>query len=310
METSHPDVSIVPNTGWDERIIAFKYKRIVTNFAVVSERYVVLIDTLINQATAEAMVNAVQDALSGGRQLLVINTHADWDHFWGNMAFVGPTASHPAPIIGHRLCRERILAPQSQADLAQMQETDRAAFAGVRLVPPTITFDGPFSIAGGDLTFDLIHTPGHKPDHISIFIPEIRTLFPVDAAEDPLPFVLDAASLPLMRASFKQLLSLEPERVLYHHALGSIQTDVIHQNIAYFDDIERRAQAALAGADAPNEFGEADDVEGIVGYPFSEVAHIDGLDDEEHAFYLGGHRGALRATLNHLRHGSADGGQQ
>ena len=306
METSHPDVSIVPNSGWDQRIIAFKYKRIVTNFAVITERYVVLIDTLINQATAEAMVHAVQDALDSGRQLLVINTHADWDHFWGNMAFVGPTAPHPAPIIGHRLCRERVRSPQSQADLAQMQASDPAELSGVRLEPPTITFDGALSIDGGDLTLELFHTPGHKPDHISIFIPEIRTLFPVDAAEDPLPFVLDAASLPLMRSSFQQLLSLEPDTVLYHHALGSIRTDVIHQNIAYFDDIERRAQAALAGG-ASKEFSEDDDVEAVVGYPFAEVAHIDDLDDEERAFYLGGHRGALRATLNQLQHGTAKG---
>jgi len=310
METRHPDVSIVPNTGWDQRILAFKYKRIVTNFAVISERFVVLIDTLINQATAEVMLDAVQDALDSGRQLLVINTHADWDHFWGNMAFVGPSARHPAPIIGHRLCRERILGPQAQADLADLLPTNPAAYADVRLEPPTITFDGAFSIHGGDLTLELFHTPGHKPDHISIFIPEIRTLFPVDAAEDPLPFVLDAASLPLMRASFERLLSLEPETVLYHHALGSIRSDVIHQNIAYFDDIERRAQAAIAAGKVPGEVGKDDDVETLVGYPFEEVAHIEGLDAEEHAFYLGGHRGALRATLNHLRRLSERGAQR
>ena len=36
----------------DERVWAFRYKTTVTAFAVVSARYVVLIDTLINAATA------------------------------------------------------------------------------------------------------------------------------------------------------------------------------------------------------------------------------------------------------------------
>lgn len=301
MTTARDDIRVVPNTGWDSRIILFQYKRIVTNFAVISERYVVLIDTLVNQATAEVMVDTTRGALESGRQLLVINTHADWDHFWGNAAFVGPTARHRAPIIGHRLCRERILAAEARDTLAEMQQSDPHTFADLRLEPPTLTFDGPFAIDGGDLTFELIHTPGHKPDHLSVFIPEIRTLFPTDAAEDPLPFVQNADTLQDMRASFERMLALEPETVLYCHALGSRSPDVIHQNIAYFDDIERRAAAALASGRVPAELDATSDVETLVGYPFAEVAHIEGLDAEEHAFYLGGHRDALRATLNYLR---------
>ena len=304
MNTRQSDVRIVPNGGWDRRILLFQYKRLVTNFAVISERYVILLDTLVNQTTAEVMLDAAHDALRGGRQLLVVNTHADWDHYWGNSAFAGSDAHYPAPIIGHRLCRERVLAPESQADLVEMQRSDPQTFVGVHLEPPSLTFDGPFAIDGGDLTFEFIHTPGHKPDHVSVFIPEIRTLFPGDAAEDPLPFVRDAAALPQMRASFERMLALEPETVLYCHALGSHSPDVIRDNIAYFEDIERRAAAALASGRVPAQLDATSDVEALVGYPFAEVAHIGGLDAEEHAFYLGGHRGALRATLEHLQQGS------
>jgi glyoxylase-like metal-dependent hydrolase (beta-lactamase superfamily II) len=301
MQTTYHDVRIVPNAGWDQRILLFQYKRIVTNFAVISERYVVLIDTLVNPATAEVMVDATRDALRNGRQLLVINTHADWDHYWGNAAFAGPGAHHPAPIIGHRLCRARVLAPESQAYLEEMQRTDRQTCADVRLEPPSLTFDGPFAISGGDLTLELIHTPGHKPDHISVFIPEIRTLFPGDAAEDPLPFVRDAAGLVDMRASFERMLALDPATVLYCHAPGSYGPEVIRANIAYFNEIERRAAAALAAGRVPEQLDTTSDVEALVDYPFAEVEHIEGLDAEEYAFYLGGHRDALRATLDYLR---------
>ncbi len=301
MSSAQSDVRLVPNTGWDERILAFQYKRIVTNFAVISERYVVLIDTLVSPATAAVMVEAVRDRLREGRQLLVINTHADWDHYWGNGLFSGADAQYPAPIIAHRLCRERVLAGAGQDYLVEMQQRDPATFAEVRLVPPTVTFDGSFSIFGDDLTFELIHTPGHTPDHLSIFVPEIRTLFPVDAAEDPIPFVFHAHDVPLMRASFERLAALDPQRVLYHHALDSTSSDVIQHNIAYFDDLERRATVALQTTRLEQALDENSDVETIMGYPFAEVAHLEALDAEERTFYLGAHRGALRSMLEYVR---------
>jgi hypothetical protein len=103
-----------------------------------------------------------------------------------------------------------------------------------------------------------------------------------------------------MRASFERLLSLDPVTALYCHALGSHSPDVIHQNIAYFADIERRAAAALASGDVPTAFDAISDIETLIGYPFEEVPHIEGLDVEERAFYLGGHRSAIRSTLNYL----------
>ncbi len=301
ISSTHSDVRLVPNTGWDERILMFQYKRIVTNFAVISERYVVLIDTLVSPSTAAVMVEAVRDRLREGRQLVVINTHADWDHYWGNGLFAGADARYPAPIIAHRLCRERVLGGAWQEYLVEMQQSDPATYAEVRLVPPTITFDGSCSIFGGDLTFELIHTPGHTPDHVSIFIPEIRTLFPVDAAEDPIPFVFHAEDVPLMRASFERLAALEPERVLYHHALGSTSTDVIQHNIAYFNDLERRATAAVQATPFAQALDENSDVEAIMGYPFAEVAHLETLNAEERTFYQGAHRDALRSMLEYVR---------
>jgi glyoxylase-like metal-dependent hydrolase (beta-lactamase superfamily II) len=258
---------------------------------------------LINEATAEVMVTAMQEALAGGRQLLVINTHADWDHDWGNTLFAGPTARYPAPIIGHRLCRERVLAGSYSDYLVELQAKEPGTYGNVRLQPPTITFDGPFVIDGGDLTLELIHVPGHKTDQIAVFIPEIATLFPADAAEDPLPFVFNAADVPVLRASFERLLALNPEVVLYCHAPGSDShlPDVIHQNIAYFNDIEERAIAALEAGRVPDVLDATSDIEAIVGYPFAEVPHVDRLvDDEERAFYLGGHQSALRTMLEHL----------
>ena len=90
-------VVLVLNAGWDARILVCRCAPTVDAFIVVTARYVVLIDTLINPATARTMLALARPHLTTGRTLLVVNTHADWDHCWGNQLFVGPDAEMPAP---------------------------------------------------------------------------------------------------------------------------------------------------------------------------------------------------------------------
>jgi glyoxylase-like metal-dependent hydrolase (beta-lactamase superfamily II) len=301
MTTTPYDLRHVANQGWDQRIRVFQYERLVTTFAVISMRYVVLLDTLLNRTMAGMMLDAVRDELRAGRQLLVINTHADWDHAWGNAAFVGPDALHVAPVIGHRLCRERLLSSEAQAELAQKQTAEPQLFADVRLMPPTITFAGSLTIDGGDLTIELIPTPGHTPDHLSIWIPEIQTLFTGDAAEIPFPSVGSPDDLPYLRASLKQLQALDPTTTFYCHAPGYFHPAGVQANIAYFDEVEQRVVTALTADRIPAVIDETTDVEALIDYPFDDVPDTAGLDQQERALYRSGHHQAIRAMLAHLQ---------
>jgi glyoxylase-like metal-dependent hydrolase (beta-lactamase superfamily II) len=299
--TTPSDLRIISNDGWDERIRVFQYERLVTTFAVISRRYVVLLDPLFNPALATTMLNVVRDELRDGRQLLVINTHADWDHAWGNMMFSGPDAIDPAPIIAHKLCRERLLSDEAQAKLDQKRAEDPQIFAETVIVPPTLTFTGALTIDGGDLTFELLPTPGHTPDHISVFIPEIRTVFAGDAAELPFPFVGGPDDVPQMRASLKRLLALEPTTALYFHAPGVHSPEVIEANLAYFDEVEQRAVTALEADRIPAQIDDTTDVEALIVYPFDDIPNVAELDDNERSFYRSGHQQAIRAMLAHLQ---------
>src|SRR4029079_12597453 len=113
-------VSLVPNQGWDARILVCRCGTLVDTFIVVSERYVVLIDTLINSHTAQALLAIAREHLAG-RQLLVVNTHADWDHAWGTHVFAGPGAALPARSIASRQCAERLRSEEARRELAQMR---------------------------------------------------------------------------------------------------------------------------------------------------------------------------------------------
>ncbi|HEX8036233.1 MAG TPA: MBL fold metallo-hydrolase, partial [Ktedonobacterales bacterium] len=125
----------VPNGGWDARVRVFRAGDEVDTFAVVTQRYLILIDTM---ATPELSAE-IMDMLASerdGRQLLVINTHADYDHCWGNATFAAPGGAHPAPIIAHERCLTRMRSVEARASLERRQKGD-SRFASVRLVEPT-----------------------------------------------------------------------------------------------------------------------------------------------------------------------------
>ncbi|MBK8797460.1 MAG: hypothetical protein IPM07_14410 [Anaerolineales bacterium] len=50
------NLTLLPNQGWDERILICRNDELVQVFIVVTDRYVVLVDTLINPATAQKLV--------------------------------------------------------------------------------------------------------------------------------------------------------------------------------------------------------------------------------------------------------------
>lgn len=291
-------VELVPNGGWDERILVCSCGPLVNSFIVVTARYLVFVDTLINSATAGALL-AIAEPWRAGRQLLAINTHADWDHAWGNHMFVGSQAPAPAPIIASRRCAERLRSPEAAEELAAMQAREPGRFDDVRLTPSTLLFEERLTIDGGDLTLELFATPGHRADHISIFIPELRALLAGDAAELPFPFVESAATMPDLRASLARLVALEPQTALYCHAPVGAGPDLLRQNSAYFDLVEGRCRKALARGVPAQPPADAD-LEELVEFPFAEAipAGYDPAALEES--YRSGHQATLRAMLEHL----------
>lgn len=271
-------LDLVPNQGWDERILVCRNGALVDTFIVVTARYVVLVDTVINPATARQMVAYARPYLTDGRQLLVVNTHADYDHAWGNQLFVGPQAEVPAPILATRRCAEQFQQPDAATFLQQMQSQEPAIFGEVRLAPPTVLFDDRLLLDGGDLTLLLFATPGHTPDHLAIYIPEIATLLAADGAEFPFPMARTVDGLPIMRQSLAALAALEPQQVLYCHAPVTFGPQLLHDNIRYFDMLEARCRAALAQGVPADPPAEAD-VAALVDFPFAEAVRTAGYAD-------------------------------
>ena len=295
-------VTETPQDSPDPRIRLFQHSTVVTTAAVVTERYVVLLDTGLTPLYMAVVMELLADVLPG-RQVLVVNTHADWDHYWGNALFVGPDAPYPALVLGHSLMPGRIAA-EGDATLARLHAELAADYpaemAAVRLIPPSVTFTPPLTIDGGDLTLDLIATPGHQPDHVAVWIPELRLVWAADAAERPWPHANNPATLPVLRASLAAMAALQPNWVLACHAPGVTDPALLDQNIAYFDTLETHGRAALAAG----MVGPADVAAGVdpaalperIGFP-ATTALAPGLDPAILEGYLGPHARNVQVML-------------
>ena len=285
----------------DPRVRLFRCEREVDTCAVVTERYVVLVDTMATPALAADIMDHLGGALTG-RGLLVVNTHADWDHAWGNATFATPGGRYPAPIIGHEETRRRLLGAQEEEYLRTKAQAE-PRFAGVRLVAPAITVTEGLRIDGGDLTLELLPTPGHTPDHLSVWIPELRTVLAGDAAERPIPYVNKPGDLPLLRASLARLAALDPAAVIPCHG-GVSDPALLARNMAYIDALARHARSALDDGRVLPDWAGRDDLPARIDLPFEAVApDMQGEPAEVVAFYQASHIRAIRAMLTNLSAG-------
>lgn len=287
------DVQLVENAGWDERILLCRNGELVDTTILITQRYVIVVDTMINPATGEALLDLARPYLDGRRSLLAVNTHADYDHCWGNQTF----AASGAPIIGRHASVPIFSRPGSISFLEKMQEEEPDIFDGVRPTPPNVLFDETLTIDGGDLSLELFATPGHTEDHLSLYIPQIRTLLAADAAEFPFPMARTAQGFPAMRRSLSRLAALEAGTVLYCHGPVDMGAQLLRENIAYFDRLEQACRQALSRG-VPHDLPATADAIERVGLPYTAAVPDTEVWQNVHDFYqTGGHAQQLRHML-------------
>jgi len=194
------------------------------------ERYTIVFDTLYSPLD---MVGVLELAGQRRRPLLVINSHADLDHAWGNAAFPG------IPIIGHASCRERMLGMGSMLEAEQLAHPEE--FATTRLWPPDLTFTRTMSIDAGGFSVILHHLPGHQRDTIVAHVPEHGLLLGGDCVETPIP-LLNTGPLDAWAGALR-VWAAEPSVHTVIPSHGPISgKELLEQNATYLESL-------LAGRD-------------------------------------------------------------
>ncbi|MBB4234611.1 MBL fold metallo-hydrolase [Rhizobium esperanzae] len=282
----NPAVELCSYPGLDERIVIVRAGDEVDAVFVRTERFNVLIDTLGTPELCRMALDLLEERAEA-RPLIVVNSHMDWDHFWGNAAIAGR-----APIIAHAAALDRLRDASTQQVL-----TDKASqeprFRNVELIGPDITFSGSMVLNGGDLTLELIHTPGHTPDHIAVWIPELRICLAVDAVESPIPEVWSrsAGDLRLIRSSLTRIRDLDARLVIPAHGRTS-SPSAVDGNLAYFEALTDRVATLSESRLADPQLG---DIEGFRLEDF--VAIPVGMPSDTATFYRSCHETNLGATV-------------
>ena len=259
-------------------------------YLIVGERYAFLFDTMVCPEDVAGVMSLCAPEI-GKRQLLCINSHADWDHIWGNAYF---SDEQRVPILALEHCRQRILSEQARLDLAEYQARYHV-FHKVKLVPPSLTFSQRLTIVDGGLTIELQHAPGHCPDQIVAWLPQSSLLLAFDAVEKPLPGI-DDACIPSMFATLEGLSALNAQHVLCSHG-KTTSPALIQENLAYLRELSRRGRLLLERrTPAETELGQTAE---LIGYPFTEV--VAGINEEiDRTYYSQAHERNAQAVLRWL----------
>lgn len=293
-------IVIVPDMSADQRVRVYRRSfqmegefegMEVDSYVVITKRFVVMLDTLLCPEDMNFVMRDIQDMLSG-RQLLVVNSHADWDHCWGNGYFTG---AHTVPILAHSYGVERQRSEEAQTELHDYQQR-YPLFRNVVLIPPTLTFTQKMTVHGGDLRIELFSAPGHHRDHIAAWIPELRLLLAFDAVEMPVPIIENADAVPSMQQTLIDFLALQPQRVLCSHG-KTADAGLIKRNLVYLSMIEQRSRAYLL-THHPSA-AKLERPATLIGYPFDEVISLETAPIDR-TFYSWAHDNNVRCILQWL----------
>lgn len=152
---------------------------------VVTSDGVVVVDTPQLPTRAVAMRAEAEDK---GEIRYLINTEHHVDHIFGNYYFKGA-----GTVVNHRGLFDNFMVVTPDLDpfayAAEALPTDDPD--GEAIFPDrddyyedpnkgTIVFDGNLTLRAGDHIFELIHTPGHTPGQLAVYVPEEGVVFTGD----------------------------------------------------------------------------------------------------------------------------------
>jgi glyoxylase-like metal-dependent hydrolase (beta-lactamase superfamily II) len=201
----------------------------------------------------------------GRRIQAALNTHHHEDHVGGDpmLASIGASVLAPAASL------ERLAHPPRIHLFRQLVWGRPAPFTAQPL---------PQRVAAGDLTFEVIATPGHCDDQVAFLCPEHGWIFTGDAfVHERIRYAQADEDASLSLRSLRSLLTHDFEEVFCGHA-GYVRygKEAIRRKVAHLEEVQ--AKARLLGREGLDDlaiarriFGRLGNWHWITGGWFSEV---------------------------------------
>jgi glyoxylase-like metal-dependent hydrolase (beta-lactamase superfamily II) len=188
-----------------------------------------MLDGLIIDTGCAYTVRELTEALAGSHLHTIVNTHSHEDHIGANAEL-------------HKRFGARILAhPDAAPILTQSQKPHLRPYQHVMWGFPAPCNPDPIpdKVETDRYCFEVVHTPGHSPDHICLFEPDHGYLFTGDAYVGGRDRALRADyNIWLIIDSLKKMAALGPN-VLFAGS-GSVRNDApneLAEKIKYLEDL-------------------------------------------------------------------------
>ena len=189
-------------------------------YVIFGNDHVFVLDTFLGNESMNIVHQLIDDEGCSKMPVVVFNSHADYDHYWGNGAF------KDAQIIGHEDCKARILS-EGKSSLVKYVDHQRGE---IELVPPTHTFREALRFESDEVRF--FHTPGHTLDSSSCIDEQDRVLFVGDNVESPIPY-LNHINFDQYILSLELYLNLDWKYLVAGHDPLLEKPDLVKRNIDY-----------------------------------------------------------------------------
>ena len=204
---------------------------------IVGEGESLLIDTLWDTRLTRRMLEAMAPHTAAAPIRRLINTHGDPDHCWGNQLLTGAeiiaTRATEEDMRGEDPRRLRLLALAGRLLPGGLSAFARLLrpydFSGIKVTPPTRTFDGVLKLEVGGRPVELIESgPAHTPGDLIVHIPDERVVFAGDLLFVGVTPIMWVGPVENWLAALDRIIELGPRAVVPGHGpvtdLEGVQT--------------------------------------------------------------------------------------
>lgn len=205
------------------RSVIFTYEDDISVCLIKGDHHYVLCDTHLGPLS----MNIIKEYLANQespKELLVFNSHSDWDHIWGNCAFDNVT------IIGHEKAKTRML----EIGEYELNRLSKFHNGEIELKYPNLTFSSKLILEDDEIEF--IYAPGHTIDSSLCFDRKDSILFVGDLVEFPIPY-LDYYDLDAFVKTLEYIKHFPAKIKLSAHS-SIVNEDLIERNLSYIKAIQ------------------------------------------------------------------------
>jgi glyoxylase-like metal-dependent hydrolase (beta-lactamase superfamily II) len=242
---------------------------------VVGDGESLLIDTLWDTRLTRRMLDAMAMHTAAAPIHRLVNTHGDPDHCWGNQLLAGAeiiaTRATAEDVRGEDPRRLRLLAlggrllPGGLSAFARLLRP--YDFSGIRVTPPTRTFEGTLELDVGGRRVELIEVgPAHTPGDLIVHVPDERVVFAGDLMFVGVTPIMWVGPVANWLAGLNRIIELEPRAVVPGHGPVT-DLDGVRAMKSYWDFVVPAVRAGQSAADIyrmlPEPFATWDNPERI-----------------------------------------------